>query len=139
MAYPHVQIVGSAGGTIAPGDGLEVVIPAGMFSSDARIVIDAPAPPGSSPPNRTTAGNAYHVTQTHGPAPGGSTRFLIRVPFASAFARYRSQLNVHQNVNTDDPTGWIPAPDRVDEGIQYVMGGRFSPGNLLGYHCVFKG
>lgn len=139
MLYPHVQIVGSAGGTIAPGDGFEVVIPAGMFSSDARLVIEPPELPGSSPPNRTTAGNAYRVTQTHGPVPGGATRFLSRVLFSSTFARYRSQLNVHENVNTDDPTGWIPAPERVDEGTQSVMGGRFNPGNLLGYHCVFKG
>ncbi len=139
MSYPHVQIIGSAGGTIAPGDGFELVIPAGMFSSNARIVIEAPAAPGSSPPNRTAAGNAYHVTQTQGPAPGGSSRFLVRVPFSSTFSRYRSQLNVHQNVNTEDPTGWIPAPERVDEGTPGVMGGRFNPANFLGYHCVFKG
>ncbi len=139
MSYPHVQIVGSAGGTIAPGDGLEIVIPSGMFSSDARIVINAPAAPGSSPPNRTTAGNAYHVTQTHGPAPSGSRQFLIQVPFSGTFARYRSQLNVHQNVNQEDPGGWIPAPERVDDGTPGIMGGRFAGNYLVGYHCVFKG
>ncbi len=139
MGYPHVQIVGSAGGTIAPGDGFELVVPAGMFSSNARIVIEAPAAPGSSPPNRTAAGNAYRVTQTQGPAPGGSSRFLVRVPFASRFEQYRNQLDVFYNVNIDDPGGWIPAPDRVDEGIQSAMGGRFNPSNFLGYFCVFKG
>lgn len=139
MAYPHVQIVGSSGGTIAPGDGLQIVIPAGMFSSDARIVIESPAAPGSSPPNRTAAGNAYHVTQTAGPAPSASARFTVKVPFFSRFEQYRNQLNVHESVNSEDPTGWIPAPDRVDDGTPGVIGGRFTGNYLLGYHCVFKG
>jgi len=139
MSYPYVQIVGSSGGTISPGDGFQLVIPAGMFSSNARIVIEAPSAPGSSPPNRETAGNAYHVTQTSGPAPSSSYRFTVKVPFFSRFEQYRNQLNVHHNVDSEDPNGWMPAPDRVDDGTPGIMGGRFAGNKLLGYHCVFKG
>lgn len=139
MAYPHVQIIGSSGGTISPGDGFQIVIPSGMFSSNARLVIEAPITPGSSPPNRTTAGSAYRVTQTSGPSPDSTKRFTVKVPFSSAFEQYRSQLNVHYNVSHVDPGGWMPAPERVDDGTQGIMGGRFNGNYLLGYHCVFKG
>lgn len=139
MPYPHAQIIGPSGGTIAPGDGFEIVIPAGMFSSDARLVVEAPTAPGSSPPNREAAGNAYQVRQTAGPAPDPTKRFTVKVPFFSRYEQYRNQLNVHQSVRLDDPGGWMPAPERVDDGSAGKMGGRFTGAYLIGYFCVFKG
>lgn len=139
MGYPYVKIVGPSGGTIAPGDGLEIIIPAGMFPGDAKIVVEAPVDVESQPAGRTTAGKAYKIRKEAGADPNLNYMFTIKLPFFTRMERYRAQLNCWRNVKIDDPGTWLQAPIRVDDGVQYRIGGQHQAERLFGFHCVFKG
>ena len=136
--YPYRATVGSRGGTIEPGDGFKLIVPAGMFRSDCTLEIQEPRAPRSTPSGKTAVGDCYPVTKVSGPDPNSGYQFDVFVPFTGTYTgRERDKLNVHYNVNDDDPTTWQPAPVKVDPGGN-VMGGRFSSDKFFGYFCVFK-